>query len=180
MIALLLTLSSLALAWLLGAQALMRAGRARPEPSERFDAIVVLGCRVRDDGEVGPAFARRIEAGCALLAAGAAPKLVVTGGKVGGPVTEASAARAYVEKKALAPLDVLVLEDAARSTRENATCVRAMLGDARVLVVTTDWHVSRACRIFARSFSHVRGASAEGRLRGALREVPLWLIDRLR
>lgn len=179
MLALVIGIVVLAQAWWLAALALMRTGTRRPDPGERFDAIVVLGCRVRG-GVPGPAFARRLEVGCAALRAELAPKLVITGGAVGDSVSEADAGYAYVAQRAIAPLAAIVREDQSRTTRENATCTRALLGDARVLVVTTDWHVSRAERVFARSFTTVKCASAPGKLRGALREIVPWILDRVR
>ncbi len=180
MLALVIVVVLVVQAWWLGALALSRAGSTTLDPNERFDAIVVLGCRVLPNGQPGPAFARRLDLGCALVRAGAAPKLVVTGGRVSTSISEADAALAYVEARSLAPVDRLVREDQARNTRENATRTRALLGEARVLVVTTDWHVPRARRVFARSFAHVRCIGAPGKLRGALREVVPFLLDRLR
>jgi uncharacterized SAM-binding protein YcdF (DUF218 family) len=167
-------------AWWLAAIALGRAGSTTLDPSERFAAVVVLGCRVLPSGAPGPAFVRRLDVGAALLRDGVAPKLVVTGGRVSAPVSEADAGLAYLEGGALAPRDRIVREDQARNTRENATRVHALIGDVPVLVVTTDWHVPRARRVFARSFTHVRCVGAPGRLRGALREVVPFLLDRLR
>lgn len=168
------------LAWPLAALLLMRAGRVRPAPGERFDAIVVLGARVRPDGSASVSLRRRVALGCELLRAGHAPKLVVTGGRVGGPITEAAAALAYVEGAELAPRGALVLEEAATSTRTNATSTRALLGDASVLVVTDDWHVPRSRMLFSRSFSRVACAGAPATIRGALREVVVLMVDALR
>jgi uncharacterized SAM-binding protein YcdF (DUF218 family) len=164
------------LAWVLAASALRWMGASRPAPNERFDAIVVLGCRVRD-GQASAAFGRRLDVACALLREGIAPTLVITGGKVGSHVTEAEAGRTYVLSHGLAPVDRIVLEDRATTTRENASLTRALIGDVPVLIVTTDWHVPRARRVFLRSFMRVEAASAPGKLRGALREVAAWLVS---
>lgn len=180
MIPLLLALALTSLVWCAAALVIRRAGARALEPGATFDAIVVLGCRVRPDGSPGLAFARRIELGCALLREGRAPRLVVTGGAVGGPIPEADAARTYIEARALCDLAPLVLEREARNTRENARRTRALLGDVRVLVVTDAWHVPRARRIFARAFGDVQCAGAPGRFRGALREVPAFVFDLVR
>ena len=165
-----------ALAWGLAASTLRRVGASRPTQGVRFDAIVVLGCRVRD-GRASPAFVRRLDVACALLGEGVAPTLVISGGKVGSHVSEAEAGRAYVLSCGLAPIDRIVLEDCATTTRENASLTRALLGDVHVLIVTTDWHVPRARRVFRREFTRVEAASASGNLRGALREVAAWLVS---
>ncbi len=170
-------LLAVVLAWPLAAVALSRLGRSWPQHDARFDAIVVLGCRVRADGTASPALARRIELGCRLLGEGLAPRLVVTGGRVGGPISEAEAARRVIDQRGLAPLDRIVLEAEARTTNENAEKTRRLLGDVRVLVVTSDWHTPRARRVFARHFRVVATAGAEGGMKGALREVPLFALS---
>src|SRR3546814_14209284 len=48
--------------------------------SQEADAIVVLGGRLTRDGECSPALARRIRRGVELFRAGAAPRLVMSGG----------------------------------------------------------------------------------------------------
>jgi uncharacterized SAM-binding protein YcdF (DUF218 family) len=174
-VALAVSLVVLSIAWMLGALALMRAGAVRATGT--YDAIVVLGCRVMPNGTPGAAFRRRIELGCGLLRAGHAPRLVITGGPVRSATSEAESARAFIAAHALAPLDAVVLESEARTTRDNARRTRRLLGDARVLIVSCSWHLPRARRVFARAFTNVECAGAPGSLRGALREVPAWIVS---
>ena len=75
-----------------------------------------------------------------------------------------------------------MLEQKSTSTRENAEYLRALLPDAkRVLVVTDDFHVVRARRVFAESFGAADGIGAPTPpffgLRASLIEVPKLLRD---
>lgn len=168
--------------WPAGAVGLLRAGRTRPAPGTRYDAIIVLGCRVHDDGRPSAALIRRVEHACALHREGLAPRIVLSGGRVLGPVSEAEAARAHVRTHALAPEHALVIEDRSRTTRENASCTKQLLPELeRVLVVTDAWHAPRARLIFAPHYREVHVAGTPGStLRGAFREVPLYLLARVR
>lgn len=169
-----MTLTAIGATYLAAAAWLDRRGQ-RPAPGETFDAIVVLGCRVREDGRASPSLARRTQLAAELYAQGRAPRVVLTGGVGTYPPSEAAAA-AVVAQEAGVPLDALVLEDRSTSTEENAREAATQIGaDARVLLVTDAYHVFRAERVFARHFREVRGVGALGpmsqRVRGALREV---------
>ena len=91
----------------------------------RADAIVVLGCRLADDGRSGAAIERRVAAGVALLAAGAASRLVLSGGGAG-PRPEAEIMRAMTLNYGAAEA-ALLLETQSRNTVENAFHSAALL-----------------------------------------------------
>ena len=69
-----MTLGTLSLAYVGGAVWLDRHGRRAPA-RDRYDAIVVLGCRVRPDGTASPALARRTRHAARLYREGLAPRL---------------------------------------------------------------------------------------------------------
>ncbi len=158
------------------AYGLDRAGRAPLVDDERFDAVVVLGCRVHPDGTPGPTLVRRAKEGARLVREGRAPRLILSGGKVGSETTEASAALPIALAEGLSR-DAILLEERSTTTEQNATEVAALLADpeARLLVVTDAYHVLRSVRLFRRHFRHVRGqgivGSGRARIRGALREA---------
>ncbi len=165
--------ASLSLAYLLAAAWLDRRG-AREAPDERFDAIVVLGCRVRPDGSASASLARRARLGAALYRRGLAPTLVLTGGVGTHPPSEASVAAALAHDEGV-PRSAMILEERSTSTEENAREAAALIDARRVLVVSDGYHVFRAERVFRRYFAEVRGVGTIGsrsvRARGALREV---------
>jgi uncharacterized SAM-binding protein YcdF (DUF218 family) len=140
------------------------------------DAIVVLGCRVPEDGRAGGALERRVAAGVALLAAGAAPRLVLSGGGTG-RVPEAEVMRTLALGYG-APEAALLLETRSRDTIGNAFCSAALLraeGLSRVIVVSERYHLLRARILFRRAgMDVVRIAGPPGR---GTRDWPMWLRE---
>jgi len=151
-----------------------RRGRRAP-PDDRFDAIVVLGCRVTPRGHASPSLARRARHGVSLLGQGVAPVIAFTGGVCGGGASEARAA-ANVARGLGVRDDQMVLEERSTSTEGNAREAAKLLSAAkRVVVVTDAYHTFRAERVFGRHFAQVVAVGSVGtlpvRAHGALREV---------
>jgi uncharacterized SAM-binding protein YcdF (DUF218 family) len=149
----------------------------RPVPDDvRFDAVVVLGCRVRPDGSASPTLLRRVEAGARLVLAGKAARLVLSGGKVGSDVSEATAALPHALATGLSR-EAIELEERSRTTDENALEVARMLGsrERTILLVTDAYHVPRSVRLFRRHFATVAGHGVRdtslSRVKNALREA---------
>jgi len=159
--------------WALGATILDQFGQRRPD-AERWDAIVVAGCRVDPGGVPSPALQQRTALAVELWNRGYAPELAFTGGVGDNPPSEATAAAQYAVSLGV-PSDVMVLEDRSTSTEENARFLAEQRGYERVLLVTDAYHVFRARQVFARHFDSVDATGslspAWPRLRGSLREV---------
>jgi uncharacterized SAM-binding protein YcdF (DUF218 family) len=141
------------------------------------DAVVILGARLAG-GAIGPVLAERIEVGVALWRRGLAPSIVVSGRGEARPM----AARA---RELGVPDAALIVEDRARTTRENAERTAALIGrGARVLVVSQPFHLRRAVYLFERAglaaLPAAAGDSIQYRrpalaLRWAIREYAAWL-----
>lgn len=170
-----LTLSAASLAYVGAAAWLDRRGR-RPVPPEPFDAIVVLGCRVMPGGRPSGSLEARAVRAAELWLAGAAPRLVTTGGVGDNAPSEARVAADVAIALGVDP-DAIVLEERSTTTEENAREARVALRAeaSRVLVVTDGYHTFRAERVFRRHFEEVHAvgtvAPTRARVRGALREV---------
>ncbi|MBS0518758.1 MAG: YdcF family protein [Proteobacteria bacterium] len=125
-----------------------------------FDAIVVLG------GGIMPAVlpqrpvpdlndaADRIWQAARFYHQGVAPKIIVSGGGFlaltnAAATTEAAAMRLFLMDLGV-PADAIVSEDRSVNTIENLREVRRMVGDGRVALVTSAYHMPRALRIAAR------------------------------
>ena len=165
----------IALSWSALAWGLDRYGQGRPAPEGRWDAIVVLGCRVFPDGRPSVALARRVQRAAELWAAGRAEVVVLTGGRGDAGDVEAEVAAAVAESLGV-PRTALVLETRSTSTDENARFAAEAIAGRRVVVVTDAYHVLRSERVFARHFeeAHVVGTVSPrrwARMQGALREV---------
>src|SRR6185503_15016903 len=121
------------------------AGPARREVSwldvgtdrfEQRDAIVVLGARLGRGDSLTPVLEERVRVAAELFAAGAAPRVIPTGGVTG----HARRAEADVLADALVaagvPREAIAIERHALTTRDNAELVARMVPGARVWLVT--------------------------------------------
>jgi uncharacterized SAM-binding protein YcdF (DUF218 family) len=165
----------LAVGWCAAASWLSWYGRRSPQPAERFDAIVVLGCRVLPSGRPSVALVVRTRRAVELYHAGHAPTIVFTGGVGEAPIAEAEAAAAIARELGV-PEAAIVIENRSTSTEENARFAAVLVDAKDVLLVTDAHHVLRAERVFARYFGRARGAGTVNphvwpRIRGSLREV---------
>jgi uncharacterized SAM-binding protein YcdF (DUF218 family) len=112
-----------------------------------FDAIVVPGARLAEDGSPGPALAARLRTAARAFHAGHAPLVVVSG------AGESGAMRAGLLAEGV-PEAAILVEASARSTRENALASARLLhewGARRVLVATQTFHMRRCLGAFARA-----------------------------
>jgi uncharacterized SAM-binding protein YcdF (DUF218 family) len=118
------------------------------------DVILILGRTLDGDG-ITEVFRGRLDHGLALLAAGVAPRILITGGLTGrASRTEAAAGREYLLSRGLEPEQILV-EDRSRNTLENLYNVRQRLrgeGLGSLVLVSDALHLARAAAL-ARGFS---------------------------
>lgn len=119
------------------------------DASERPDApIVVLGAGFHGDGRVSAALLRRARHAARLYRMEGAPLIVVSGGRnpPTAPRSEAAAMASVITEEGVPPA-VLIREDAARNTDENAQLTAVLLaedGYREVRVVTDVEHMPRA------------------------------------
>jgi uncharacterized SAM-binding protein YcdF (DUF218 family) len=136
------------------------------------DFVVVLGSGLKDGGRVPPLLASRLDRGLVvfgkLTARGRAPVLIVSGGKGSDErISEAEAMARYLADRGF-PADRIVREDRSRTTEENMTFSRAIMGQARpgyrCIIVTSNYHVFRAAIIARRTGvnGQVTGARTAG------------------
>ena len=123
--------------------------QGRRDDQRQAGAIVVLGA-AQYDGRPSGVFAARLDHAVNLYLAGAAPWLVVTGGKLPGDrTTEAAAARAYALERGVPP-DRILMEDAGRSTLESLRSVGVILRERGIhdaVFVSDRTHMLRVLRI---------------------------------
>lgn len=131
---------------------------ARRSSDGPADAAIVLGAAVYTD-RPSPVFEERIRHGVNLYQTGRVKRLVMTGGLAQGDrLTEAKAAQEWSLKRGV-PSEVILLEEASRSTQENLAFAKPILeqhGVRRVLIVSDPLHMRRAMAI-----AHRLGLDAE-------------------
>ena len=127
-------------------------------PSDHFDAIVVLGGGVQEQGSLRPttelsASSRaRVICGVDLYQQGLAPLLVLTGGNariVGKGPQEAVEMHRWALRLGL-PESAVRVEAEARNTYENATGTKRLIGPASILLVSAASHLPRALPVFVK------------------------------
>ena len=152
---------------------------------KRYDAILLLGYKLNDDGTPREELTLRIRSAAACYHKGLSPLVIPCGGqRPGTPVAEAA-----VMKDALialgVPKEAIQCEDRSQITVENMRNAKALLSmnNPRVIIVTSDYHALRA-RLICRYTSGMRCSSRSAKIpwrikkRAALME-PLHLIDYL-
>lgn len=123
----------------------------RDNSPEALDAIVVLGAPLFPDGTLTPILDERIATAARLFQAGAAPRVVATGGVThGAPRAEAEAIAEGLVAAGV-PRDAILVERASLRTIDNARLTAqllAPLGAHRIWIVTQPFHGRRAARLF--------------------------------
>lgn len=112
---------------------------------------MLLGCRIGPDGALSQTAERRVEAAARALAAGSAPRVIVSGGRRWNGHAEAEVMSEALRARGV-PGDALLLELLSLSTCENARFSAALArehGFGELGVVTCDWHMRRAVAAFA-------------------------------
>ncbi len=107
------------------------------------DAIVVLGAAVHPDGTPSDVLRDRLDCGAALYAAGAAPKIIVSGDNGTETYNEVNAMKAYLVGLGIPSEDVFC-DHAGFSTYESMYRARHVFGCERVVVATQTYHLYRA------------------------------------
>jgi uncharacterized SAM-binding protein YcdF (DUF218 family) len=138
-------------------------------PTDRFDAIVVLGGGINAKGSLRPttepsSYSRnRTTCGVNLYQQGYAPTLVLTGGD--GQIF-GTGPREAVEMKRWAirlgvPESATKIDAEARNTYENATGTKLLLGPASILLVSSASHLPRAVPVFTKQGFRVTPAPCD-------------------
>lgn len=154
-----------ALAWSLPVTSLWLGGvlegrypHLPPAESPTADAIVVLGGNTANgranwflpyDKDTAVV---RVDTAAQLYLAGRAPKVVLSGGALEGDVSEARGMAHAIRQQGV-PESALILENASRTTYENAALTEDQLkahGIGKVLLVTSALHMPRAMAAFSK------------------------------
>jgi uncharacterized SAM-binding protein YcdF (DUF218 family) len=117
------------------------------------DAIVVFGARAYKDGRLSDALQDRIRTACELYRAGLAKRLVLSGGKGDGPITEAEAMRAYALKHGVLAQDIFIDNQGVNTeaTVLNTAPLFRQWHARRILAVSHFYHLPRVKLAYQRA-----------------------------
>ncbi len=157
---------------------------ARTWPAGHADVAIVLGARVMPDGRLSTTLAHRAETALALYQSGAVQNLIVCGAKGNDePVAEADAMAAALIAAGVDPVRIF-RDDASADTVENirnAQAIMAEHGFQTAMLVTSEYHLTRALWIASDEGLTALGAPAQGpdtlpmQLKANIRETFSWL-----
>lgn len=113
------------------------------EGPEDLDCVLVLGCGIRPDGSPTPMLYDRITRSVALYQAGWADKLLMTGDNSRKDYNEVGTMKAVAMAQGV-PEEDIVLDHAGFSTYDSLYRARDIFGAERLVIVTQEYHLSRA------------------------------------
>lgn len=139
------------------------------------DCILVLGCKVKDDGVPSHMLEDRLRRGVELYHGKAAPKLLMSGDHGRTEYNEVGAMKAYAINAAVPSSDVF-MDHAGFSTYESLYRAKEVFGVKKVILVSQKYHLHRAIYIAEEMGIEAYGVSADyrtysGQAKRDLREV---------
>ena len=126
------------------------------------DCIVVLGCKVYDDGTPSAMLEDRLRRGVALYHLGAAPKLLMSGDHGRDNYDEVNAMKKYAVDAEIHSADVF-MDHAGFSTYETMYRAKEIFGAEKILIVTQEYHLYRALYVARALGMEAYGVSADYR-----------------
>ncbi|WP_027894172.1 YdcF family protein [Calidithermus chliarophilus] len=139
--------------------------------------IVVLGA-AQYNGKPSPIFKNRLEAALGLYRQGAAPAVVVTGGRQPGDrYSEGEVGCNYLRLRGV-PSEALACEQRSRSTWQNLANILPLVKGQPILIVTDEPHLPRALLLAERLGLKAQGFAVKGNFSQAYyqRETVLTLL----
>ena len=110
------------------------------------DCILVLGCKVKDNGEPSDMLEDRLRRGVELFHAGAAPKLLMSGDHGTVTYNEVWSMKQYAIHNGVASEDVF-MDHAGFSTYESVYRARDVFQAKKIIIVSQEYHLYRALYI---------------------------------
>ena len=124
-----------------------------PAPGSDFNAIIILGAQVKEDGSLSIQLEGRLEEGLKLWQKNQNSLIIPCGGQgTGEPVAEGEAMKQYLTAHGV-PQNQVLAETASANTKENIRLALAILKkelageEIKPVIVTSDYHVPRAVQI---------------------------------
>lgn len=124
------------------------------------DCIVVLGCKVENNGNLSGMLQDRMQRALELYKAGAAPKLLVSGDHGREDYNEVGAMKNYAVKNGVSSENVF-MDHAGFSTYETVYRAKEVFEAKKVIIVTQKYHLHRALYIAEQLGIEAYGVSSD-------------------
>ena len=176
-----LSLAAAGLAALLGVNAYVKSAvsdmiiSAEEASGYGADCVIVLGCKVKENGVPSDMLRDRLTRGVELYRLGAAPKILMSGDHGREDYNEVGAMKSYAEEAGVPSEDVF-MDHAGFSTYETMYRAKEVFKAHRVVIVTQEYHLYRALYIAKKLGLEAVGVSSDletyrGQLKRDVREV---------
>ncbi len=142
---------------------------------EDADCIVVLGCGVYENGSPSPMLADRLQVGIKLYEKGAAPKIIMSGDHGREDYDEVNVMKQYAVDRGV-PSEDIFMDHAGFSTYESIYRAKEIFRAKKIIIVSQEYHLSRALTIAKELGLEAVGVSADlreysGQQKREVREV---------
>ena len=107
------------------------------------DCIIVLGCKVHDDGNPSAMLEDRLRRGVELYKAGAAPKLLMSGDHGTVTYNEVQSMKQYAIDQGIVSSDIF-MDHAGFSTYESIYRAKDIFQAKKIIIVSQEYHLYRA------------------------------------
>ncbi len=126
------------------------------------DCILVLGCRVYEDGTPSHMLEDRLRQGVELYMAGAAPKMLMSGDHGQKEYDEVNAMKRFAIGQGVPSGDIF-MDHAGFSTYESIYRAKEIFGAEKIIIVTQRYHLHRALYIARQLGMEAYGVAADYR-----------------
>ena len=110
---------------------------------EEYDCVLVLGCRVYEDGRMSDMLVDRVRTGVALIQAGVSDTLLMSGDHRTDAYDEPTAMKSFAVEQGITSARIFLDHDG-YSTYESVMRLHEVFGGKRVVIVTQEYHLYRA------------------------------------
>lgn len=127
---------------------------------ETYDAVIILGAKVYSDNSVSPILRDRLLIGYEVYKRGYAPKIIVSGDHGQASYDEVVAMKAFLMELGV-PREDIYMDHAGFNTYDSMYRARDIFQVERAVVVTQEFHLSRAVYIGVQLGMEVVGISSD-------------------
>ena len=150
-------------------------GLVLADSAPKSDCIVVLGCGVYADKTPSPMLADRLKVGIELYKKGAAPKIIMSGDHGRENYDEVNVMKQYAIEAGV-PSEDIFMDHAGFSTYESIYRAKEIFCAEKIIIVSQEYHLSRALVIAKELELEAVGVSADlrdysGQQKREIREV---------
>lgn len=128
--------------------------------AKAYDCVLVLGCRVYDDGRLSPMLEDRMKVAVELMERGISDRLLVSGDHATDAYDEVGAMKDYAVEHGVDSSAVFQDHDG-YSTYDSIARLKTVYGARRVVIVTQKYHLHRALHLAQTMGVEAVGVSAD-------------------